>query len=229
MLQVPGMISKFSNEVVRRGVLRALGAYVAIVWLLAQGLVDLLPATGFPDWAIRVFLAVTVSATPLVAIVAWKYDLTTKGFLRDKQDVALGRRNSGSRAISPTTRATPRDGFARNLILAVWTNEKGERCEKEFDTKFMIGRDFQSDIRILDDRVSRQHLEVYPVGDEWCTRDLSSLNGTYVNGEPIDVMRIDGGLEMSLDKAGPRVQLSVRVMNDTMMTAKTGHDSQMDG
>lgn len=39
------------KELVRRGVLRALGAYIVIIWLLAQGLVDLLPAVGMPEWS----------------------------------------------------------------------------------------------------------------------------------------------------------------------------------
>lgn len=214
-------MSNFSKELVRRGVLRALGAYVAIVWLLAQGLVDLLPAIGLPDWSIRVFLAVTVSATPLVAIIAWKYDLTTKGFLRDKKDVVERQMGDRGSPGSPTTRVTPRKGFGRSSVLASWKDDSGDRCEQEFDTKFMIGRDFNADIRLNDDRVSRRHLEVYPVGTEWCIKDQSSLNGSYVNGNAVDVMKIDAGLEVSLDKGGPRVQLDVHVLNDTMMTAQS--------
>ena len=90
--RVPKILSNWSKEIVRRGVLRALGAYVIGVWLLAQGLVDLFPAVGLPDWAIQVFLVAALATTPLVCIVAWKYDLTLKGFLPDKQDVANRRR-----------------------------------------------------------------------------------------------------------------------------------------
>lgn len=218
---MPNAISNLSKELVRRGVLRALGAYVAIVWLLAQGLVDLLPAIGLPDWAIRVFLVVTVSATPLVAIIAWKYDLTTKGFLRDRKDVINLQAGSRGSTGGPTTRVTPREGLGRSTVLASWRDDKGDRCEQEFDTKFIVGRDFKADIRLSDDRVSRRHLEVYPVGDDWCIRDQSSLNGSYVNGDPVDVMKIERSLEVSLDKGGPKVQLDVRVLNDTLMTAQS--------
>jgi len=219
-------MSNFSKELVRRGVLRALGAYVAIVWLLAQGLVDLLPAIGLPDWAIRVFLAVTVSATPLVAVIAWKFDLTMKGFLRDRKDVVERQRGNRGSSGGPTTRVTPREGLGRSSVLASWNDDSGDRCEKEFDTKFMIGRDFNADIRLNDDRVSRRHLEVYPVGDDWCIRDQSSLNGSYVNGDAVDVLKIEHSLEVSLDKGGPKVQLDVRVLNDTMMTAQSTPRSQ---
>lgn len=214
-------VSYLSKEMLRRGVLRALGAYVAIVWLLAQGLVDLLPAMGFPGWSIRVFLAVTASATPLVGVIAWKYDLTTKGFLRDKRDVAHRQKNTMARAVGPTTSEAPRQGRVRSIVVASWKDDKGEWCEKEFDSKFQVGRDFMADIRLWDDRVSRQHLEVYPLGDDWCIKDMASLNGSYVDGNPIDVRRIDDKLEVSLDKAGPRIHLAVRVLNDTRMTAES--------
>lgn len=203
----------------RRGVLRALGAYIAIVWLLAQGLVDLLPAFGFPEWAIRVFLGITVAATPFVGVVAWKYDLTRKGFLRDAHDVALARMIPTGRALGPTTRATPRGGVVRSTVIATWTGQNGEHCEKEFPGKFHIGRDFGADVRLWDDRVSRRHVEVYPVGDQWYVKDMSSLNGSYVDHEPIDTVKIERILEVSLDRGGPKVLLAVQVMQDTLMTA----------
>lgn len=212
----------------RRGVLRALGAYGVGIWLLAQGLVDLLPAVGFPDWTIRAFLAASMAATPLVCVVAWKYDLTLKGFLPDKQDTANRRRAATDGVASPTTRFSPRRDKARSITIATWRDDKGNFCEKEFDTRFQVGRDFQADIRLWDDRVSRQHLEVYPVGDDWFIRDLSSLNGSYVNGDAIEIMKIDKSLEVSLDKAGPRLQLAVRVMNDTMMTSRSAEATNIE-
>lgn len=215
------MIRNFSKELVRRGVLRALGAYGVGIWLLAQGLVDLLPAVGFPDWAIQVFLAVSVSATPLVGIVAWRYDLTRKGFLRDKQDLIRGRAALSANAIDPATRATLQEDHGRSSIVVKWIGENGEACEKEFDTKFIIGRDFKAEVRLMDDCVSRQHVEVYPVDGQWCVRDLSSLNGTYVDNESIDKRKIERTVEVALDKEGPKVLLAMQVVDDTLMTGNT--------
>ena len=204
---------------VRRGVIRALGAYVFVVWALAVGLVDLLPAVGFPDWAIRVFLVAAIAATPIVGFVAWKYDLTLKGFLPDKLDVADRARTQRNSA-GPTTRVSSRSGAGRSLVEVKWTDETGEPCELEFDRRFQVGRDLQADIRIQDDRVSRRHMEVYPVGDHWFVRDLSSLNGTYVDSNPIEVHKIDNAARVSLDRSGPQISLVVREVNDTMMTAE---------
>ena len=204
---------------VRRGVLRALGAYVFVVWALAVGLVDLLPAVGFPDWAIRAFLATAIAATPVVGFVAWKYDLTLKGFLPDKLDVA-DRARAMKNPAGPTTRVSARSGTGRSLVEVKWTDETGEQSELEFDRRFQVGRDLQADIRIQDDRVSRRHMEVYPVGDHWFIRDLSSLNGTYVDNDPIEVHKIDKAARVSLDRSGPQISIVVRTVNDTKMTVE---------
>jgi hypothetical protein len=222
------MISNWWNELVRRGVLRALGAYGVAIWLLAQGLVDLLPAVGLPEWSIQAFLFVSAAATPLVCIVAWKYDLTLKGFLPDRQDVAIRQRAAAGSAANPTTRVSPRSDAVRSIVIAAWRDEKGNFREKEFDTRFQVGRDFQADIRIWDDRVSRRHLEIYPVGDDWFIRDLASLNGSYVDGNAVEIMKIDKSIEVALDRAGPRLQLSVRVMHDTMMSAMSEEPTKLE-
>jgi hypothetical protein len=219
-------ISGLSKELARRGVLRALGAYIVLVWLLAQGLVDLLPAIGFPDWAIRVFLAAAVTATPVVGVVAWKYDLTARGFLRDKVDVANRRMERAGSGAGPTTRISPQRDGRGSILVASWTDLHGGRREQEFDARFRVGRDPQADIRLADDRVSRRHMEVYPVGDEWFVRDLSSLNGTYVEGDRIDVRKIDRRLDVSLDREGPRIGLTVKILQDTQLSTRTSLGSQ---
>ena len=213
--RMPGKKRKLVRELSRRGVIRALAAYIVIVWLLAQGLVDLLPAVGLPEWAIRLFLATAVAATPLVAFLAWRYDLTTKGFLRDRADIVTGPRYTRSRSSVPTRRSTLKQNAGLGVMLASWRNKDGELCEREFQSEFIIGRDYQVDVRMKDDRVSRHHLRVYPVDDEWHVKDLDSLNGSYVNGQSIDEIKVDPEVEVSLDRHGPKVHLVIRVADDT--------------
>ncbi len=215
------MIKKLAAELARRGVLRALGAYGIAIWLLAQGLVDLLPAVGMPDWAIRVFLVVAVGFTPVVAVIAWKYDLTSKGFLRDRQDVALQRQSVLRDAIGPTAASLPRRRDGRSIMEASWTGDEGEKIQRRFATAFVIGRDYQAEIRLCDDRVSRRHVKVYPEGDEWYVRDLESLNGTYVENKAIDIRKVGSETTVSLDKEGPKVRLGVLMADDTLRTMET--------
>jgi hypothetical protein len=218
---VANVLKNLAGELVRRSVLRALGAYVVAIWLLAQGLVDLLPAMGFPDWAIQAFLLVAVAATPFVVLVAWKYDLTSKGFLRDRKDVAMERQAAMGGVLGPTAASLPRREGGRSILEVSWTGERGEKIQRRFSTPFVIGRDYQADVRLRDDRVSRRHVRVYPEGDDWYIEDLKSLNGTYVAGESVKLQRIDTDVAISLDRDGPTVRMDVLMLEDTLRTMKT--------
>ena len=215
---MPDKKHKLVSELNRRGVYRTLAAYIVIVWLLAQGLVDLFPAVGLPEWTIRLFLAAAVAGAPLVAFLAWRYDMTIKGILRDPADTVAGSRDTVFRSRSPTRRSTPAQNTAMGAVRASWRNKDGELCEKEFRSEFVIGRDYQVDVRMKDDRVSRRHLRVYPVDNEWHVKDLESLNGSYVNGQSIDVIKVNPEIDVSMDKHGPKIHLAVRVTDDTAQT-----------
>ncbi len=52
-------------------------------------------------------------------------------------------------------------------------------------TRYTIGRAATCKISLKDDLCSREHAELFPDIGTWAVRDLSSLNGTHVNGEPI--------------------------------------------
>ena len=218
---MPEKIKKLAGQLTRRGVLRALGAYGIAIWLLAQGLVDLLPAVGMPEWAIQIFLIVAVAFTPVVAVIAWKYDLTSKGFLRDRQDLALERKGLLRRAIGPTATSLPGRRDGHSILQASWTGDDGKKIQRRFAATFVIGRDYQAGIRLSDDRVSRRHVEVYPEGDEWCLQDLKSLNGTYVADKKVTVVRIGPDTTVSLDRKGPEVRLEVLRADETLRTMET--------
>ena len=55
------------------------------------------------------------------------------------------------------------------------------------DGMVLLGRDEHADIQIVDELVSRRHLEVtYADGEDACRiEDLKSANGTFVNGQRV--------------------------------------------
>ncbi len=63
-----------------------------------------------------------------------------------------------------------------------------------------IGRALECDISILEPALSRKHAELELVGDDLVLRDLGSVNGTYVNGEKIDEVKLKDGDRMQFDK-----------------------------
>lgn len=68
--------------------------------------------------------------------------------------------------------------------LLYWQNPQGEQRQTELDQEItVIGRGRDCDISILDERISRQHTEIYFDGETYLVSDLGSFNGTFVNGE----------------------------------------------
>src|SRR5882724_11106427 len=51
--------------------------------------------------------------------------------------------------------------------------------------RFTLGRANTNRIVLKDELASRDHAEVYYAEERWRLRDLKSLNGTKVNGDPI--------------------------------------------
>ncbi len=72
------------------------------------------------------------------------------------------------------------------------------------------GRHPDSDIFLDDVTVSRRHVEFHREGSGFSVHDVGSLNGTYVNREPVDVATLAGGDEVQIGKfrlvylTGPR-------------------------
>ena len=216
------MTKKLLKECVRRGVFRALGAYIAIVWLLAQGLVDLFPAFGFPDSAIQIFVSVSVLLAPLVVFLAWRYDLTRKGLLRDPVDVALARQQAMAMMSHPdSTRTTMVPSGGQTIVEVVWEDETGKMRDRRYSKAFVVGRDVGADVILRDTRVSRRHVRVYPDGGDWYVKDLGTLNGTYVDGRSIDVEKLDAQMECALHAKGPKIKLITRDVDETQQTAAT--------
>jgi pSer/pThr/pTyr-binding forkhead associated (FHA) protein len=62
------------------------------------------------------------------------------------------------------------------------------------------GRHPDSDIFLDDVTVSRRHAEFRREGNGYTVHDVGSLNGTYVNREPIDFASLSGGDEVQIGK-----------------------------
>jgi len=69
--------------------------------------------------------------------------------------------------------------------LEMWVGSTRDRIPLRGE-KVTIGQASTNDVPLAFDRtVSRVHCVVEPVASRWCVRDLSSRNGTFVNGERI--------------------------------------------
>jgi len=73
------------SELKRRNVLRAGAFYVAAVWALAQGIAQLGPAFGMPEWGTRWFVIAGVIGFPLWIAFSWFYEFTPEGLKRESE------------------------------------------------------------------------------------------------------------------------------------------------
>ncbi|HEV7123762.1 MAG TPA: hypothetical protein VGN24_10145, partial [Rhodanobacter sp.] len=75
----------FFSELRRRNVLRAGAVYAAAVWALAQGIAQLGPSVGAPEWVTRWFLVAAIIGLPFWLAFAWFYEFTSHGFKRESE------------------------------------------------------------------------------------------------------------------------------------------------
>ena len=72
-------------ELKRRNVLRAGVLYAGAVWALAQGIAQLAPVVGAPEWITRWFLVAAAVGFPFWIAFAWFYELTPQGLKRESE------------------------------------------------------------------------------------------------------------------------------------------------
>ena len=72
-------------ELRRRNVFRAGAFYIAATWALAQGISQLGPAIGLPDWTTRWFLVAAVVGFPFWIAFAWFFEFTPEGLKRESE------------------------------------------------------------------------------------------------------------------------------------------------
>src|SRR5215510_13415495 len=77
------------TELKRRNVIRAAILYLGAVWALAQGISQLGPSVGAPEWATRWFLVAAGIGFPFWIAFAWFYEFTPQGLKRVNQPTAM--------------------------------------------------------------------------------------------------------------------------------------------
>ena len=203
------------SELVRRQVFRTLGAYIVIIWGLAQGIAGLFPSFGIPDWVTRSFIYAAIGATPLVAWLAWRYQFTMQGLVRDPEDEEAALDGTGL-----LNRARSRhDPLGVSAIIVSWQSEGEERQMVESTEPIVIGRDTGCDVVIMNPHVSRSHAVIWAHNSAWYVTDLQSANGTWLGDARIEERGLRDQDTLSLDRNGPQLTISVQ---DTDMTVVSG-------
>jgi pSer/pThr/pTyr-binding forkhead associated (FHA) protein len=106
--------------------------------------------------------------------------------------------SAGDRLRLGDVEMTYQAGPAAPVVPAGAWLEQGSRRHALSPAGLAIGRSHDSDLVLSDDRASRHHARIDRQGDEWVIRDLGSANGTFVNGERVQVRALRPGDEIRI-------------------------------
>jgi len=129
-------------------------------------------------------------------------------------------------------------------LITVWSlvvlngKHRGDTLPLRSDAAVVtIGRHASNDLQLDDDRASRMHARISYRGDRWFIEDCGSLNGTFVNSQPVqqtllepgDLIRIGERLVLYVDEshAGNGTDIQTAVFRATTPVGReTGVDRQ---
>src|SRR5438094_5515333 len=90
-------IDNFFSELKRRNVYKVAVAYAVAGWALAQGIAQVFPVFGVPNWIIQLIVLLIVIGFPIALVLAWAFELTPEGVKRT-EDADLTRPRPKSQA-----------------------------------------------------------------------------------------------------------------------------------
>lgn len=194
--------------------LRTLATYIVVMWGLAQGLAALAPSFEIPLWVTRGFVYSAAAAIPLVAWLAWRYQIAPQQFTRNPGGPD---EQSASVALLNDIRAR-HENLGTGHIRASWIDATGHRREHRSLGPVVIGRDDACDIVIEDCHVSRNHAILWASSTDWHVSDLHSANGTWIDNKRIDDTRLMSTDIIHLDQQGPAIQVHFEPSDRTVIS-----------
>ena len=72
----------FFYELKRRRVWRVTGAYVLVVWMAVEIVLETAPVLGLPEWLPRAVVVLAFVGFPVTLVLAWVFDVTAHGVVR---------------------------------------------------------------------------------------------------------------------------------------------------
>lgn len=196
--------ARLLSELKRRSVFKVATVYAATAWGASMGAAELLPAFGAPDWSVRAFVLLALLGLPIAIVVAWAYEITPHGIVRDGGDEPESVASSPVAATSTTMLLGP-----AGSVHVTWHDAKGVH-ERTFTSDFRIGRDEGCELHLDDPLISRRHVEVSHRDGVWWISDLGSSNGTLLDQRQISRARLPPLSVVKLYDTGAPLRLEVR-------------------
>lgn len=198
------------DELKRRKVFQVASIYLVTAWGASLGASELLPAFGAPNWVVRAVVIGLLLLFPVVVALAWFYELTREGVIRDPRDVSA--EADARRNLTTMQTSAPTAGGG----LEVSWQDQGKRRIASFTSTFTVGRDASCEVSTLDPIASRNHVRFECSGIGWMLVDLDSSNGTLLNGVLVKREPVPAKCVVQLGKGGQELEL--RILDRTAET-----------
>jgi membrane-bound lytic murein transglycosylase D len=104
--------------------------------------------------------------------------------------------------------AAARTGDIQKPLTVTWLVD-GEKQIAKFTRAITIGRDETCDVRLGDEGVSRQHIQIWCEAGQWHIADLQSGNGTFLDRVLIQKAVLPRKSTLQLGSDGPKVWVKV--------------------
>lgn len=88
-------MGNFFQELRRRNVIRVVGAYLVVGWVLIQIATALEESMQLPSWFDGVVVALLIVGFPIAVIVSWVFDITPEGVVRTGAETSDAKYKSG--------------------------------------------------------------------------------------------------------------------------------------
>ena len=214
-----GRFAGWVSEAKRRRVFRTVGVYVVAVWGVSSGGVDIAGVLGIPETALRVAIYAAIGAIPLVALLAWRFDIGREGIVRDPQDLLADQQRDADLAAMPTMVGGDE---AAGAVLIRWRGPDGDQAAL-FTEDLQLGRSAECRVRFYDPLVSRIHARIFNEAGVWRIEDLGSRNGTIVDGAHVTRAPLGVDSEIRLNDEGPFLRVELIAPGADTLAALAAH------
>jgi TolB-like protein/Flp pilus assembly protein TadD len=191
-MALSSLLRRLSDELRRRGVVKVVVSYAVVAFVLLQVAEITFDPLGLPDWSLAAAVVISIAGFPVVAIVAWVFDLGPSGVVRTGESGTDG---------AEVTAAEPAS-TARVPSVAILPFED---LSPEHDQEFFCDGIAEE---ILGRLVQIKQLRV-----------ASRTSSFQFKAQPIDVgeiarrLKVDAVLERSVRKSGDRLRVTTQLFN----------------
>ena len=84
-----------------------------------------------------------------------------------------------------------------------------QKWEFQTNSVIRVGRANDNDVVLYSAVVSRYHVQIKPLENNWCLASLGS-NGTFINGQKIKKIILKNGMVIRLASSGPKILINLQ-------------------